>query len=384
MDFPLSLGLNTGEVSLPMPVRRSNKAAVSKGDLVAKTLSGAWRLTPPSLTDPVSTTGRQFSDRELAKVAPLLLKSGGAALGWWRIRNSGLQATQTGGELHQAYRLHSLHAALKMQEVCQVFSYLRSKGLEPLLGKGWAIARHYPELGLRPYGDIDLYVSQEQYGTFNTLLKEMESRGWQVDLHRGAAELDDRSYETLYARSQLSRLGEVEVRTFGPEDHLRLLCLHFLREGALRPLWLCDIAVALETLPPGFDWEYFLCGNERRTEWAASAIGLAHQLLGAEMDGLLIAGRVERMPRWLVPSVLKQWGAGKIIKGSRAPMSGHLRSPKGMLNSLRQRWPNPIEATVGVKGPFNNWPRLPFQLGECALRTVKFALQIPKLLRATN
>jgi len=30
------------------------------------------------------------------------------------------------------------------------------RGVEPILGKGWAIARLYPERGMRPYGDIDL------------------------------------------------------------------------------------------------------------------------------------------------------------------------------------------------------------------------------------
>jgi hypothetical protein len=237
---------------------------------------------------------------------------------------------------------------------------------------------------LRPYGDIDLYVRREQHATFVAALKKPEARGWNIDLHRGAAELDDRDFDELYARSHAIRLGELEVTTFGPEDHLRLLCLHFLREGALRPLWLCDIAVALNSLPPGFDWEYFLGGSERRADWAACAIGLAHHLLGVETDGLPVARRAERLPRWLIPSVLQQWGSGKVTKGRRTPMSAHLRRRMGMLSSLRERWPNAVEATIGVRGPFNNWPRLPFQLGDCALRTARFALQIPKLLRASD
>ena len=171
---------------------------------------------------------------------------------------------------------------------------------------------------------------------------------------------------------------------FGPEDHLRLLCLHFLREGALRPLWLCDIAVALNALPPDFDWGYFLSGDERRTDWAASAIGLAHQLLGANVDGLPVEARAKNLPHWLVPVVLQQWGTGKVTKGRRTPMAIHLRHPSGVLQSLRERWPNAIEATVGMKGPFNNWPRLPYQLGDCVRRTAGFAWQIPQFLRSAR
>src|SRR5437588_5156022 len=173
------------------------------------------------------------------------------------------------------------------------------------MGKGWVIARDYPEPGLRPYGDIDLYVRPEQHGAFVAALGNPEARGWNVDLHRGAAELDDRTFDVLYAHSQSLRLGDAEVRAFGPEDHLRLLCLHFLREGALRPLWLYDVAVALKSLPPDFDWAYFLSGNQRRSDWAACVIGLAGQILGADMDGLPMEWRPKHLPSWMTPGILK-------------------------------------------------------------------------------
>jgi hypothetical protein len=323
----------------------------------------------------------QFSADELAVVAPLLLNSGAGAVGWWRVRHSALRKTAAAHELHQAYRLHTLHAAVKELEIAQVFTYLRAQGLEPLMGKGWVIARQYPEPGLRPYGDIDLYVRPEQYGDYVAALANPEARGWNIDLHRGAAELDDRSFDELYAHSQLVRCGETEARIFGPEDHLRLLCLHFLKEGALRPLWLLDIAIVLNSLGDSFDWTYFCKGDYRRTDWAACAIGLAHQILGAKVTGLPVEARAVNLPRWLVPVLLQQWGTGKVTKGRRVPMSVHLRHPGGAIRSLRSRWPNALEATVGMKGPFNNWPRLPFQIGDCVRRTAGFALQIPKLMR---
>jgi hypothetical protein len=322
-----------------------------------------------------------LSADELAVVAPLLLNSGAGAVGWLRVRQSALRETPAAEELHQAYRLHTLQGAVKELEIAQVFAYLRARGLEPLMGKGWVIARQYPEAGLRPYGDIDLYVRPEEYGDYVAALANPEARGWNIDLHRGAAELDDRSFDELYAHSQLVRCGETEARIFGPEDHLRLLCLHFLKEGALRPLWLLDIAVALNSLGEDFDWAYFIKGNRQRTDWATCAIGMAHQLLGAEVTGLPVESRARNLPRWLVPVLLQQWGTGKVTKGRRVPMSVHLRNPGGAIRSLLERWPNAIEATVGMKGPFNNWPRLPFQIGDCVRRTAGFALQLPKLMR---
>jgi hypothetical protein len=204
-----------------------------------------------------------------------------------------------------------------------------------------------------------------------------------VDLHRGSAELDDRSFAEIFSRSQLVKRGEIEVQIFGPEDHLRLLCVHMLRHGAWRPLWLCDIAVALESRPADFDWGYFLSGEPRRSDWVACAIGLAHQLLGAKVEGTPVEQRSRRLPRWLVPAILKQWGTRRLPDGMLAPMVNHLRDPRGVLEALRLRWPNSIEATIRVGGRFNEVPRLPFQIRECLVRTMRFATQLPGLLRET-
>ncbi len=59
-----------------------------------------------------------------------------------------------------------------------------------------------------------------------------------------------------------------------------------------------------------------------------------------------------------------------------------LRHPTRALRALGLRWPNPIQATVGLGAPFNDLPRLPFQLAECVSRTARFmAMADWKLLR---
>lgn len=321
-----------------------------------------------------------MSAADLIAAAPMLLPTGSAGLAWWKIRASPLAANRAFDELHQAYRLIAVQAAVHELRVARAFAVLRAAGVEPILGKGWAIARLYPDPGLRPYGDVDLYVRPEQHAAAVTALGNPQAEG--VDLHAGLAELDDRSWEPLFARSRVATLGGVEVRVFGPADHLRLLALHMLRHGILRPLWLCDVALALESRPADLDWAVVTSGRPRRTEGVRCAVGLARQLLGASLDGVPVAEHAVRLPRWIVPAVLRQWSAFKVPHGSRAPMAASGRRPAAFLRSLFLRWPNPIEATVGVGGPFNDLPRLPFQIGTCLLRSARFARSLGEPPRA--
>jgi arylsulfatase len=71
---------------------------------------------------------------------------------------------------------------------------------------------------------------------------------------------------------------------------------------------LCDVAVAFESRPEDLDWDLVLGSDQRRADWVACTIGLAHQLLGATIDGTPVAARSARLPKWLVPSVLAGWG----------------------------------------------------------------------------
>jgi len=326
--------------------------------------SAGWRLAHLAITLDPSNHG---SGRDHTT----LIKSGTAGLAWRRISNSNLPSCNAALDLRQAYRYEALQAALREHQLIQSLTLLHNARIEPLVAKGWAVARLYPERGLRPYGDIDLYVRPEQYPVALAALAPYGARTGAVDLHKGVAALNDRSLDEPYDRSQTVGLADVDVRVLGPEDQLRHLCLHLLRHGASSPLWLCDIGAALESLPAGFDWEYFLAGNRRRTDWAVCALGLAHQVLGAQLDHTPTARRAEYLPGWLVPAVFRRWQLGRGHIGT-LPAAGLLLRPAGLLKALRLRWPNPIQATVSLGGPFNELPRLPYQLGECIKRTSQF------------
>jgi hypothetical protein len=331
---------------------------------VAGALRGAWRAAPPAA---------EISADELAEIAPILLRTASAPLAFWRNRAlAGADATLAG--LQETWRLAALHAAVLEERLPVAVARLRDASVEPLLAKGWAVARFYPRPGLRPYGDLDLYVRPAERAAARAAVDARP--GIAVDLHRGLPELDDRSFDAVLVRAAREIVGRVEVRVLSPEDHLRLLCRHFLRHGASRPVWLCDIALLVEARAPGFDWDLVLAGNRRRRGAVMAAIALAGALLGADLTGTPAAAAT--LPRWLVPAVLRQWGEGV---GHREPLVSYLSRPAAFRAELRRHWPNAVEASAVLEAPFDDRPRFPFQLVHLVSRTARFGLSVFRAAR---
>ena len=337
------------------------------GDLLAQALAGAWRPSPPPL---------RLSSRDLASVASLLLETGAGALAWWRLRNTQLRSCSAAEQLQQAYRLHTLQAAIHERSIAHVTTVMRSAGLDPILAKGWAATRYYAQPGLRPFADIDLLVPPEDYGTAREVLSGVTEWRPAVDLHKEFIDLKDRTIGELYRRSELITVENAEVRILGPEDHLRLVCLHQLRHGAWRPLWLCDVAAAVESATEDFDWSYALSGNQRLSAWVICVIGLAHQLLGARLDSFPYQVETLRVPERIISSVLKAWGCGHPDYSSDRPMNTYLRNPRGILKAIHLRWQGPLEAGIRWQSPYSRLPAVTIQLGDFSWRTARYAVRL--------
>jgi hypothetical protein len=346
--------------------------SLRKGKLVADALAGAWRSSDvPTLT---------LSETELDIVTPLLYDSGAAALGWHRISKTTLANSPSAELLHHAYRLQSLQSEIHEQQLEKVFSLLRQAEIEAVLAKGWATAGLYSARVLRPYGDIDICIRAEQFKLAEDILNGPEARDCWVDLHKHFSEIDDRTVEQLFARSRTVALGAEQIRMLGLEDQLALSCIHLLKHGAWRPLWLCDVGVIIESLPATFDWDICLGRSNTRANWIICAIGLAKHLLRADTTGLPDKLNTE-LPAWLIDNVLKQWERPFAINqppmSHPIPMADLLRHPSGLLEGLRQRWPNPILATISVNGEFNNLPRFPYQMANCISRIGRLLINSP-------
>lgn len=323
-------------------------------------LAGSWRQAVPAL---------EITAEELATVTPALLQTGAGALGWRRVCASHHHTSAAASDLLQAYRIHAVQSVLHELQIKEVVQLLRSNSVEPILVKGWSIARLYLEPALRPYGDIDLCVSPDQYPIAKRLADDFAARHIRVDLHEGFAKFGNRSWNELYSRSRCLEIDGVEIRILGPEDHLHLLCFHFLREGAWRPLWLCDVAVTVETQAADFDWNLCFGTNETSRNYVVCTLMLAKGLLhAANLDGIPEAVIANPMPAWLMPAVLKEWRIRSMYQRHRSPLTLAWRRPITTLRNMLYHWPSAIEATINLNTAFDETPRWPLQVRSCFRR----------------
>jgi hypothetical protein len=323
----------------------SSRNGSHKGLLVAAVLAGSWRSSnyPPL----------EITEDELEEITPLLCQFGAAALAWRRLRETTLADSAAADALRQSYRHQSLKSELHQQQVEKVFRTFRERQIEAILFKGWAASTLYYQNDLRPPGDIDVIVRAEEFARAQEVLRSSEARDCNVDLHKELEEIPDRSFNELFARSRVLPLGDQSIRILGPEDHLALLCIHLLKHGAWRPLWLCDVSAGVESTDRTFDWNICFGQSATRRGWILAAISLARVFLKADTSSCP-ATVPSSLPSWLTESVLRQWSDPRLIDRAPlnhpVPMSQVLRRREGLIEGLRQRWPNPILATISVNG----------------------------------
>jgi putative nucleotidyltransferase-like protein len=351
------------------------------GRLVAGILAGAWRHDPPKLA---------AANDHLERVAPLLVASGAAGLAWNRIsRHPQLREAPAAAALRDAYRALALEEVRKEAALRKVADLFGAANMEPMIFKGWAAARSYAKPYLRPFGDIDICAPPGRHREATELLRQRAVPGleapdmWlthemgifvldcdgeaiQIDLHASLGKFLLPSATSVYDRSLRLPLGERTIRVPCPEDHLRLVAIHFLKHGGWRPLWLCDVAAMLEALPCDFDWDRCLGDDPRARHWIACALELAGELLDARIDHVPSRCRVQRLPRWLTGTVLKEWRAPYAARFAARPLAHMLARPSIIPAELRARWPNKVKATIAVGGRFDRMPRLPYQMADVA------------------
>jgi hypothetical protein len=324
----------------------------------------------------------------LADVAPQVVNLDAAGLAWWNVRQSRDGHARCAHQLWLAYQRDSIRATMHARSIRMIVQRLRAAGIEPVLIKGWALARQYPDPGLRPYADIDLVVPPGlraradvvvHWGSSASCIDRPDvldaatwaASDWDGDGPRG--DLTDHPWEAVLERSCLVPLEDLNVRVLGAEDHLRLVAVHAVRHRFVRPVWLCDIGLLMETLPRDFDWTYCLAGRRSNTERLLRSLGLAHHLLGAYL--LDCPPQAVDVPAWLIASVLRQWGS-PLETGPGPSIVSALLHPRTLPGDLYRRWPNPLESTLRFGLPLMGDTRWPVQACDFAWRGLARILRL--------
>jgi hypothetical protein len=274
-------------------MRMRRAATNDTGEILRRLHWQCWRADAPSL---------EIDLADLVAVLPMLIESGSMGLIWSRLRAQAERYGAVAAALEQAYQSQVEHNALVEREIVRIVSRLHEHGIHPVLIKGYAIARLYPEGLVRPAGDIDLVVPDAAYGAAQDALTDIRlsfhgdaeatrrrtgangpTSPIDVDLH-SVANWSEAAGEDFFTQVQRIRVNRVNLHVPGGEDHLRTLCLHFLRHAAVRPLRLCDIALLAEMEGGRLAWEHVLHGSCREVEQVEITLRLAHELLGARIE----------------------------------------------------------------------------------------------------
>ena len=172
--------------------------------------------------------------------------------------------------------VQNMQTQAKLQlTLVKAWEALTKAGIEPVLMKGAGLAALYPEMQLRAWGDIDLFVGKEQYhsackvmrDTFPGALKFDEeldhykhyniiADGVSIETHRVTVGLQHPLDEKRYARmeaygtekSERLTVNGLEVKVFEPTFNALFVFMHawehMLTAGANLRQW-CDLALLL-------------------------------------------------------------------------------------------------------------------------------------------
>lgn len=276
-------------------------------------------------------------------------------------------------------RWNLLQRRLQERTAIDAFGFFRSHGFEPILIKGLAAARYYPESVPRYSVDLDLAVGAADFAAASRLAASPAAYGMAIDLHRELRHLDRLGWEHLFDSSELLEFDGGTVRVLRHEDHLRVLCVHWLTDGAVYKERLWDIAYGIQNRPAGFDWSRFLDAvGPRRRRWFVCTLGIAHRYLGLDLTDTPVAQESLDLPGWLVSAVERAWENEPRLWPLHISLNDRTLFAKQFRDRLR---PDPIWATVAMNGSFDAWTRVHYQAAHFASRAPASIARIVNALR---
>ncbi|HRA40583.1 MAG TPA: nucleotidyltransferase family protein, partial [Pyrinomonadaceae bacterium] len=212
-------------------------------------------------------------------------------------------------------------------------------------------------------------VSGSDFDRAEALKIEASNRFQPVDLHRELRHLDTVPWADLFEHSTLETIEGTDIRFLCPEDHLRVICAHWLTDGGAYKHRLWDIYWSVQNRPKDFDWDRCLnIVSPNRRKWVIYTIGLANRYLDLRIDDLPFVDEARELPKWLIRSLEREWRSTTRLQ----PLVLFTRDPFGLFRQILKRLPpNAIQATIDMDGSLDARTRLHYQIGDIYTRFVR-------------
>lgn len=282
-------------------------------------------------------------------------------------------------DIDDAHRWGVLQQLSQRATAAAVVSTFQRHGIEPIVIKGIAVARFYPEDRWRKFTDVDLAVSAGDFERAKEV-KLMAATGFQpIDLHKELRHLDTAPWADLLANSRTVNIEGTDIRFLREEDHLRIVCVHWLTDGGAYKHRLWDIYWSVKNRTADFDWDRCLnTVTHNRRKWIVYAIGLANRYLDLSVDELPFAEEAKALPKWLIRSLEREWRSTTRLQ----PLNLFKRDPIGLCRQIMKRLPpNPIQATIDMEGSLDASTRIHYQVGDILKRSANSIGRLVKTAR---
>lgn len=255
------------------------------------------------------------------------------------------------------YKVFEAHLA-------KLFCKLEKSGFEPILIKGWSAAQYYPKPWNRITGDVDLVFRP---GVVNNIEETVsEKSGLHVDIHAGLRHLDTVDLEDLYRNCVWVDCCGTSIRVLRVEDHLRVLCVHWMNDGGVNKEKLWDLFFAIERFRESFDWDRCLnVVSSTRRDWIKTVIGLTYDYLGLEIDDLPFSGTLKDNPKWLKRAIEREWRSDIKLNSLHLFVNNKNLLFKQILKRIP---PNPLQVTVEMERGITDEFRFHYQLMNMVMR----------------